>query len=158
MHILSVNVAAIRTLTIKQRTVQTGLYKVPMTGAVRVTRLGLQDDVLIEPRPMGPEHHAVYAYPHEHYAYWQHELGREPFPLGQFGENLTVTGLLEEEVRIGDIFRFGSAVLQVAQPRIPCAKLDDRMGMRFARMFLASRKVGYYLRVLQEGSVAQGDT
>ncbi|HEY6096399.1 MAG TPA: MOSC domain-containing protein [Gallionellaceae bacterium] len=158
MQILSVNVGASRTLTIKEKTVHTGLYKMPMSGPVRVTRLGLQNDVLIEHRPMGLEHHAVYAYPHEHYAYWQRELGREPFPLGQFGENLTVTGLLEEEVRIGDIFRFGGTVLQVAQPRIPCAKLDDRMGMRFARMFLASRKVGYYLRVLQEGSVAQGDT
>lgn len=63
----------------------------------------------------------------------------------------------EDEVRIGDVFRFGSALLQVAHPRIPCAKLNERMGMRFSSMFLASGKVGYYLRVLQEGSVAQGD-
>jgi len=157
MHILSVNVGNSRAVIIKQQTVQTGLYKLPQSGPVPVNRLGLLNDVRIEPRPWGQEHHAVYAYPHEHYAYWERELGREPFPTGQFGENLTVTGMLEEEVRIGDIFRFGNTILQVAQPRIPCAKLNDRMGMRFSPVFMASRKVGFYLRVLQEGSIAPGD-
>jgi len=157
MRILSVNVGESRPLTVKQQTVQTGIFKTPVPGPVPVTRLGLQGDVRVEKRKMGLEHHAVYAYPFEHYAYWQAELAREPFPMGQFGENLTVTGLLEEEVRIGDIFRMGSAVLQVAQPRIPCAKFNARMGVRFAPMFLASRKVGYYLRVLTEGTVAEGD-
>lgn len=158
MHILSVNIGNSRAVTIKHRTVQTGIYKLPVTGRVHVSRFGLPGDVRVEPRKMGLEHHAVYAYPHEHYAHWQHALNREPFPIGQFGENLTVSGMLEEEVRIGDVFRFGSAVLQVAQPRIPCAKLNERMGLRFSPMFLASRKVGFYLRVLHEGSVAQGDT
>jgi len=158
MRILSVNVGASRTMTIKHQAVQTGIYKIPADGPVHISRLGLVDDVLVEPRKMGLEHHAVYAYPYEHYAYWQGELGREAFQMGQFGENLTVTGLLEEEVRIGDVYRVGSAVLQVAQPRIPCAKLNERMGFRFSTMFLASRKVGYYLRVLSEGSVARGDT
>jgi MOSC domain-containing protein YiiM/ferredoxin-NADP reductase len=157
MHILSVNVGVSREVTIKHLAVQTGLYKMPTSGPVHVSRLGLQADVRVEPRKMGLEHSAVYAYPYEHYAYWQHELGRAAFPMGQFGENLTVSGLLEHEVRIGDIFRFGSAVLQVAHPRIPCAKLNERMGLRFSPMFMASYKVGYYLRVLREGSVAQGD-
>lgn len=159
MRILSVNVGSSRPVSIKHKQVQTGIYKVPANGAVQVGKFGLQGDVLVEPRKMGLEHHAVYAYPFEHYAYWQQELQREePFVMGQFGENLTVTGLLEEEVRIGDIFRFGNTVLQVAQPRIPCAKLNERMGLRFAPMFLASRKVGYYLRVLQVGTIATNDT
>ena len=159
MRILSVNVGASRPVAIKDRTVQTGIYKIPATGPVAVTRLGLQDDVRIEVRKMGLEHSAVYAYPFEHYDYWQKELKREEaFPIGQFGENLTVTGLLEEEVRIGDIFRFGNTVLQVAHPRIPCNKLNARMGLRFAPMFLASRKVGYYMRVLTEGTVEQDGT
>lgn len=157
MHILSVNIGNSREVTIKHQKVQTGIYKTPVSGPVPVTRFGLPGDVRIEPRKMGLEHSAIYAYPYEHYAYWQRKLGREPFPMGQFGENLTVTGMLEEEVRIGDVFSFGSTVLQVAHPRIPCAKLNERMGLRFSSMFLASRKVGYYLRVLQEGSVAQGD-
>jgi len=158
VRILSVNVGTPRTVTVKRRLVETGIYKIPAAGPARISRLGVVGDVLVEPRKMGREHHAVYAYPHEHYAYWEHELGRPPFPMGQFGENLTVTGLLEDEVRIGDVFRLGSAVLQVAQPRIPCGKLDERMGTKFSRIFLASRKVGFYFRVLQEGSVARGNT
>lgn len=157
MRILSVNIGRSREMLIKGRATQSGIDKTPVPGRVAVHRLGLQGDVRIEPRKMGQEHHAVYAYPHEHYDYWQRELGRAPFPPGQFGENLTVSGLLEDEVRMGDVFRFGSAVLQVAQPRIPCAKLNERMGLRFAPMFLASRRVGYYLRVLAEGEVAAGD-
>ncbi|MDH5369603.1 MAG: MOSC domain-containing protein [Gammaproteobacteria bacterium] len=158
MRILSVNVGDSRPVTVKNRTIQTGIYKIPAKGPIAVSRLGLQDDVRIEVRKMGLEHSAVYAYPHEHYAYWQQQLECDPFPIGQFGENLTVTGLLEEEVRIGDIFRFGNTVLQVAHPRIPCGKLNARMGLRFAPMFLASRKVGFYMRVLTEGTVAQDDT
>ena len=158
MYILSVNVGSSREVTIKNRPAQTGIYKMPVTGTVTVTRCGLQDDVRIEKRKMGLEHSAVYAYPFEHYEYWQRELGRDdPFPMGQFGENLTVTGLLEEEVRIGDVFRFGNTILQVAHPRIPCNKLNECMGLRFAPMFLASRKVGYYFRVLSEGTLKADD-
>lgn len=159
MRILSVNVGDSRPVTVKKRTIQSGIYKVPVSGPVNVSRLGLQDDVRIEERKMGLENSAVYAYPHEHYAYWQQVLNREEtFPIGQFGENVTVTGMLEEEVRIGDIFRFGNTVLQVAHPRIPCGKLNARMGLRFAPMFLASCKVGYYMRVLEEGTLSEGDS
>ena len=157
MRILSVNVGAPRDVIIKHREVQTSIYKTPVTGRVKVHRLGLEGDARIEPRKMGAEHHAVYAYPHEHYGYWQQVLDREPFPMGQFGENLTISGLLEDEVRIGDVMRFGNTVLQVAHPRIPSAKLNERMGLRFSPMFLAPRKVGFYLRVLQEGDVGEND-
>lgn len=157
MRILSVNLGGRREISIKHRPVETSIYKAAVGGRVAVHRLGLEGDARVEPRKMGPEHHAVYVYPYEHYAHWQRELGREPFPMGQFGENLTVTGLLEDEVRIGDVLRFGTAVLQVAHPRIPCAKLNERMGLHFSSMFLASRKVGFYLRVLQEGDVGEND-
>jgi len=157
VRILSVNVGQLREVTVKNRHFQTGIYKVPVKGPVPVDRYGLQDDVMIEKRKMGREHSAVYAYPYEHYAYWQSELGRsESFVMGQFGENLTVTGLLEEEVRIGDIFRVDNTILQVAHHRIPCHKLNERMGLRFAPMFLASRKVGFYFRVLEEGTISEG--
>jgi len=159
MRILSVNVGSSEPLVVKSATTQSGIFKMPATGPVQVSRLGLKDDVRIEPRKLGLEHSAVYAYPFEHYAFWQQELGRDKvFPMGQFGENLTVSGLLEDQVRIGDIFRFGNTILQVAHPRIPCAKLNARMGLRFAPMFLASRKVGFYFRVLSEGTLEQGDS
>jgi MOSC domain-containing protein YiiM/ferredoxin-NADP reductase len=120
----------------------------------------MRGDVRVERRRFGDEHHAVHAYPREHYAHWERELGSAPgtYTPGHFGENLTIEGALETSVRIGDVLRCGSAVLQIAQPRIPCRKLSARMGVKgFARTFLASRRVGYYLRVLEVGDVAAGD-
>lgn len=161
MRILSVNVGSPREVSIKGRAVQTSIYKEPMSGRIHVHRLGLAGDARIEPRKMGAEHHAVYMYPYEHYGHWQKLLDQSDFPMGLFGENLTITGLLEDEARIGDILSVGSTVLQIAQPRIPCAKLNQRMGnymkIHFSSIFLASRKVGFYLRVLQEGDVGEND-
>jgi MOSC domain-containing protein YiiM len=101
---------------------------------------------------------AVYAYPLEHYAYWQEDLG-EKLPFGAFGENLTVEGLpLEHEVAIGDRFRVGSAELVVTQPRLPCYKLGLRFGREnMIRRFLLSGRTGYYLAVTAEGEVGAGD-
>jgi MOSC domain-containing protein YiiM len=103
---------------------------------------------------------ATYAYPVEHYAFWEHELNRDSFPYGQFGENLTVSGLREDTVRVGDIFRIGGALLQVTQPRIPCYKLAMRMaeGPDFPARFQASGRMGFYLRVLEEGEIGAGDS
>ena len=102
---------------------------------------------------------AVYAYPVEHYPFWENELGRSDFPFGEFGENLTIDGVSEEAVRVGDILRVGGALLQVTQPRIPCYKLALRMGegMDFPRRFQESGRVGFYLRVLEEGEIGADD-
>ena len=101
---------------------------------------------------------AVYAYPLEHYAFWQEQLGEE-LALGAFGENLTVDGLpLEEEVAIGDRFRIGTAELALTQPRLPCYKLGLRFGREdMVKRFLASRRTGYYLAVVTEGEVGADD-
>ncbi|HLD14849.1 MAG TPA: MOSC domain-containing protein, partial [Burkholderiales bacterium] len=101
---------------------------------------------------------AVYVYPVEHYVFWSRELGRDDLGYGQFGENLTVEGLLEEQMNIGDVYRIGKALLQVSQPRSPCFKLGIRMGdARFPARFTAANRTGFYLRVLEEGQVAVGD-
>lgn len=157
MHILSVNVGKSRTVSIGGRDVATAIYKTPVSGAHRVEGSGLIGDERVDKRPLGDSHHAVYAYPHEHYGYFEKQLGRYDFELGQFGENLTVVGLPETAARIGDLLRCGSALLQVAHPRIPCKKLDHRMGSAFARAFLESRRVGYYLRVREPGWLRAGD-
>lgn len=156
-RILSVNVGRRQTIEIKGRPVETGIFKTPASGPVWLDAEGFEGDARVEPRKLGEEHHAACAYPHEHYAHWMQRLGRGLFPPGQFGENLTVTGLLEAEVRVGDVLRCGSALLQVSQPRTPCRKLDARMGLKLARLFLESRRVGYYLRVLEPGYVQAGD-
>jgi len=157
MRILSVNIAVPQSIEVSGRSVETGIDKRPAQGPQRIGLNGLAGDVRIEPRRFGAANHAIHIYPYEHYAVWQRQLGREPFPYGQFGENLTATGLLESHVRLGDVLRCGTAVLQVTQPRIPCRKLNVRMGLRFAGTFLRSRRVGYYLRVLEEGEVSAGD-
>jgi MOSC domain-containing protein YiiM/ferredoxin-NADP reductase len=157
MRILSVNVGVPREIEIRGKLVSTGIYKAPVDGRRHVGVSGIDGDVRVEPRRLGDAQHAVYAYPHDHYAFWQRYVGRDAFPYGQFGENLTVTGPLETEARMGDVLRMGTATVQVAQPRIPCRKLSARMGGNFSGTFLRSRKVGYYLRVLEPGHVAAGD-
>ena len=110
-------------------------------------------------RVHGGTYKAIYGYPFEHYAHWQQELRRDDFTYGQFGENLTVEGLLEEAVHIGDIFQIGSTVkLQITQPRVPCFKLAYKMRLpEFPKQFLESRRVGFYFRVLEEGEITAGD-
>jgi MOSC domain-containing protein YiiM len=101
---------------------------------------------------------AAYVYSTENYDYWKRELGRTDFAFGQFGENFTVEGMPEDEVHVGDVFRVGGALVEVTQPRVPCYKLGIRMGLpQFVKMFLASCRVGFYLRVLEEGEVGAGD-
>lgn len=156
--IRSVNVGQPRKIQVRGQELVTGIFKEPLSGPCAVGLWGLQGDVRVDRRKLGEAHHAVYAFPYEHYAYWAGELGRSDFTLGQFGENLTVEGLLEDDVRIGDILRCGSVLLQVSQPRIPCRKLDARMGEPFSSRFLRSSKVGFYLRVLEPGQVCAGDT
>ena len=107
----------------------------------------------------GGTYQAIYGYPSEHYTYWQQELDRDDLTPGQFGENLTVEGMLEHQVHIGDIFQVGTTVkLQITQPRIPCFKLGYKMGLpEFPKQFLESRRVGFYFRVLTEGEITAGD-
>ncbi|MBV6506258.1 MAG: Protein YiiM [Syntrophorhabdaceae bacterium] len=101
---------------------------------------------------------AVYVYPVEHYAYWKEKLGRNDLTFGQFGENFTVAGMLEDQIHIGDIFRIGAAMVQVTQPRVPCYKLALKMQMpQFPKLFMASGRTGFYLRVLQEGEISAGE-
>ncbi len=113
-----------------------------------------------DPRVHGGTYKAIYGYPFEHYNHWQQVLQRNDLMYGQFGENLTLEGLLEDNVHIGDVFQIGSTVkLQVTQPRVPCFKLAYKMGLpEFPKQFLESRRVGFYFRVLEEGEITAGDT
>ncbi len=159
MRLISVNVGLPRTVSYRDGNVVTGIYKVPVAGRVWLRRLNLDGDGQADLRVHGGEDKAVYVYPHEHYAFWAQEAGRNDFALGQFGENLTVQGLLEDAVHIGDIVRVGEALVQVSQPRSPCFKLGIRMGdAAFPARFTAANRTGFYLRVLKEGQVAAGDT
>lgn len=158
MRIVSVNVSLPRNVEHAGRTVRTGIFKEPVAGRAMLGRLNLTGDGQADLENHGGEHKAVYAYPVEHYDHWRDELGRHDLVPGQFGENLTVVGLTEETVNVGDIFRMGDAVVQVSQPRSPCFKLGIRMGLPdFPKRFLRSGLVGFYLRVLEEGLVGADD-
>ncbi len=158
MKLISVNVGMPRTLAQGDRTVTTGIFKEPVAGPVFLRRLNLDGDGQADLRVHGGEYKAVYVYPLEHYAFWAGELGRDGFSCGQFGENFTITGLLEDAVCIGDEFQVGEARVQVSQPRSPCFKLGIRMGDdQFPARFAAANRTGFYLRVLEEGVVTVGD-
>jgi MOSC domain-containing protein YiiM len=156
MQLISLNVSGIKTFEYRGKNVTTGIYKTPIHEPVMLRRLNLDGDKQADLKVHGGVHKAVYFYPHEHYATWQTELGRDDFQVGQFGENFTVTGMLETEVYIGNIYRIGDAHVQISQPRVPCFKLAHKMqtGGDFQKQFIATGRTGYYARVIQEGMVA----
>ena len=127
MQLISVNVALPKVVQHKRKTVLTGIFKKPVEGRVMLRKLNLDGDGQGDLTVHGGEHQAVYVYPFEHYDYWQEKLGRKDLTCGQFGENFTTLGLLEEQIHIGDIFRVGGAMVQVTQPRVPCYKLALKM-------------------------------
>lgn len=159
MKLHSINVARPQTITFRNQVVTTGIFKSPVTGPVFLHTNNLDGDQQADLTVHGGRNKAVYAYPYEHYATWQQELGRDDFTLGQFGENFTVTGLLEDMVHLGDVFQIGEAIVEVTQPRIPCYKLGARMGSHlFPKLFLRRGRTGFYMRVVQEGLVSPGAT
>ena len=159
MKVLSVNVSQLVTVAYRGRSVTTGIFKTPVCHRVMVQRMNLEGDRQADLSVHGGADKAVYIYPSEHYATWAQELGRNDLTFGQFGENLTVEGMLEETLHIGDTFRVGGALLEVTQPRVPCYKLGLKMGSaQFPKKFLASHRTGYYVRVLEEGDVGAGDS
>lgn len=120
--------------------------------------LNLEGDRQADLSVHGGPNKAVYAYPSEHYPYWKNELPRADLPWGAFGENLTTAGLLETNVCIGDRFAIGTTEVVVTQPRLPCFKLNLKFDREdLAKRFLASRRSGFYLRVLREGEIGAGD-
>lgn len=159
MKLISVNVGLPREVSWKGKTVTTGIFKEPVSKRVMVRSLNLDGDRQADLTVHGGADKAIYVYPFEHYDYWHCELPDTELPLGIFGENFTTTGLREEALNIGDRFQIGTVKLMVTQPRLPCYKLGIRFGRPdMVKRFLASRRTGFYFRVLQEGEVGAGDT
>jgi MOSC domain-containing protein YiiM len=153
-----VNVGRPREVESEGHSVQTSIWKSPKSGRVRVHQLNLEGDQQSDLSVHGGIEKAVYVYPGEHYEHWRHELPDMDIPWGAFGENLTIEGLLEPDVRIGDQLAIGSAQFEVTQPRLPCFKLGIRFGRRdMIKRFLLSGRCGFYLAVTREGDVGAGD-
>jgi len=157
VQLLSVNVGMPQIIgSHRGHPVHSGIKKQPVaTDELMLDWTNLAGDGQADLRVHGGPDKAVYGYPTEHLPCWNAEMERDPpFGVGTFGENLTVAGWVEDEVRIGDRWAWGDALLQVVQPRYPCYKLSIAVGTpRIAKLFVASGRTGWYLRVLKPGIV-----
>ena len=170
MKILSVNIARVSDLFAGQaddrHRVKTGIHKRPVLGAVQVNQLGLEGDEQADQSVHGGLDKAVYAYPVEHYPFWNAQqasslkraLETQSLMPGALGENLTVEGILEGHVWVGDRLCIGTVVLQVTEPRHPCFKLNGKLGFAHAsKAMVQSGFSGFYLRVVKNGVLCAGD-
>ncbi len=166
MKITSVQVALARKVSIGGRSILTAIHKTAVSGPVVVGRLGLEGDEQADLSVHGGLEKAVYAYPQEHYAFWctaRDQAGVTGFdtPLspGAMGENLTLQGLLERDVWVGDVLQFANCTLRVEQPREPCFKFNAVMGFNTASKVMALNGVcGFYLSVTSPGILTAGDS
>lgn len=158
MKLSSVNVGLPREVVADNRLVITSIFKSAVSGRIPIRNNNLAGDQQSDLSVHGGRAKAIYAYPHEHYAFWRVQLPGVDLQPGSFGENLTVEGLLEEDVHVGDRLKIGSSELVVTQPRLPCFKLGIRFGRAdMVKRFLESGRSGFYLSVAVEGDVAAGD-
>jgi MOSC domain-containing protein YiiM len=159
VKLISLNVARPRLALYKGATINTGIFKKPVSGRVALRTLNLDGDRQADLAVHGGTYKAVYAYPSEHYDYWRGELPEVDLPWGMFGENFTTEGLAEGDLHVGDRFRIGSAVVMVRQPRTPCYKLASKFQRDdIIERFLRSGRSGFYFSVEEEGEVGAGDS
>jgi MOSC domain-containing protein YiiM len=156
-RVLSVNVGAIRAVEWRGTVITTGIWKAPVAGRVALRGVNFAGDDQADRTVHGGPDKAVYAYAREDYEYWRTHEGLDT-PTGLFGENLTIEGVDLSATLVGERWRIGSTLLEVAQPRLPCYKLGVRMGDRmFPKKFLAAERSGAYFRVIEEGDVGADD-
>ncbi|MEV3961600.1 MOSC and FAD-binding oxidoreductase domain-containing protein [Nocardia sp. NPDC050193] len=156
--LLSVNVGMPKNVSWQGRTVYTGVWKYPVPGAVMVRRLNIDGDGQGDTIGHGGEQRAVLVYQTQSIRHWQQHLGRDDLGYGRFGENLTVDGLADDEVCIGDRYRIGEAEFEVTQPRVTCYRLGLRLGEpELPALLVGHHRPGFYMRVIREGHIQAGD-
>ncbi|MFJ8057943.1 MOSC domain-containing protein [Streptomyces sp. NPDC096142] len=156
--LLSVNVGMPKNVPWQGKSVYTGVWKFPVIGPAMVRRLNIDGDGQGDTAGHGGEQRAVLVYQIQSYRHWQRHFGRDDLGYGQFGENLTVDGLLDDEVCIGDRYRIGEAEFEVTQPRVTCYRVGMRFGEpELAALLVSHHRPGFYLRVVREGRVQAGD-
>ena len=159
MKIISTNIAEARIIEWKGKEVPTGLYKFGVEQGIFLGKEDVEHDNVMDRRYHGGVDKACYLYSADHYQYWQNLYPELEMPYGMFGENLTVEGLHEKEINIGDTYKIGEAVVQVTQPRQPCFKLQFRFNNNnIVRQFVDSGFSGVYVRILKNGHVNTGDS
>lgn len=158
MKIISTNIGEARTVLWHGKEVKTGIYKFSVDEPIFLETEDVKNDNVIDRRYHGGADKACYLYSADHYEYWKDLYPKLEMPWGIFGENLTVKGLHEAEINIGDIFKIGEAIVQATQPRQPCFKLDIRFDASgLVKQFIDSGFPGVYVRVLENGHVKTGN-
>jgi len=156
--LISINVGLPKDVEWQGRIVHTAVWKQSIPGRVMARRLNLDGDGQGDLAGHGGEHRAVMVYQLGSYRYWETYLQRHDFSYGQFGENLTVEGLADDEVCIGDRYRIGGALFEVTQPRVTCYRVGIRMNdPRMPSLLVSHRRPGFYFRVIEEGEIGAGD-
>ena len=141
----------------EERPWTSAIRKEPVEGPVWADREGLSGDHQFDRQGHGGPERALLMYSADHYPRWRAEWGRRDVGPGGFGENLTVSGVSEDTVCVGDVFRIGDARIEVSSPRTPCSNLSRRHGLPdLVRIILANHRSGWYLRVLQKCWVEAG--
>jgi ferredoxin-NADP reductase/MOSC domain-containing protein YiiM len=157
-RLLSINVGLPRDVAWRDQTVRTGIWKSPVQGRRMARRLNIDGDGQGDLAGHGGEQRAVLVYQIESYQFWQKQLRRIDFTYGQFGENLTVDGLPDRDVCVGDRYRIGGALFEVTQPRVTCYRVGIRLNEpQMAALLVAHARPGFYCRVLEEGELQAGD-
>jgi MOSC domain-containing protein YiiM len=163
--VLSLNVARAQPVTINGRKVMTAIGKRAVDGPRAIATLGIEGDEQADLSVHGGPGKAVYAYPSEHYPFWQTVRAQagvapwdEPLAPGALGENLTLAGVVESDVFIGDVLRFPGCALAVSQPRSPCFKFNAAMGFAHAaKLMVQSAWCGWYFAVREPGTISAGE-
>lgn len=158
MKVISTNIGKREVHTWKGKTAATGIFKKPINSPIF---LGLEDvstDVVVDRKYHGGINQAVYAYSANHYEYWKKLYPHLDFNFGMFGENLTISDLDETSIFVGDMYKLGTAIVEVTKPREPCFKLIFRFqDEAIVKQFWDSTFSGVYFKVLQTGTVKKGD-
>lgn len=158
MKVISTNIGTATTFTWNGSEEQTGIFKYPTTEALFLRKNDVANDTVIDRVHHAGVHKACYLFSANQYPYWKELYPNMDWNWGMFGENLTVEGLDESTMRIGDIYKIGKTLVQVSQPREPCYKLGIRFGTQeILRQFIDRNHSGTYVRILEEGEVQKGD-
>lgn len=158
MKLVSVNVSLPIEINYNNTQISTSIFKKPVAGKVSVGEFNLAGDKQVDLENHGGGHKAVYAFSAEQYDYWRQQLTRPELHYGQFGENLTIRGLDESLLCIGDQLQIGDCILEVTQPRVPCFKLGIALTLTtMPKKFIQHGHTGIYFKVLKMGLIESGD-
>lgn len=159
MIVKSVNIGKKRVVNYNGKTIETGIFKLPVNKPIFLGEEDVVNDAVIDRRYHGGVEKAVYAYSEQHYAYWKTLYPNLDWNYGMFGENLTISNLDETQIYVGSQYKLGETIIEVTSPREPCSKLGIVFGtQKVVKQFWNSTKSGVYFKVLQTGIVKKDDT